>query len=70
MLLYVVHHALMSEYLKPEELADELKISTRTVYRAVDKGELSALRVGEGGRSIRITRAGVDRWLVPARGRR
>ncbi len=58
-----------SEYLRPDELADELKISTRTVYRAVDKGELSALRVGQGGRSIRITRADVDRWLVPANGR-
>jgi excisionase family DNA binding protein len=56
------------EYLKPEELADEIKVSTRTVYRAIECGDLSALRVGQHGRAIRIARADVDRWLVPANG--
>lgn len=54
--------------LAPREVADEIGISTQTVYRAIECGDLSALRVGQRGRAIRITRSDIDRWLVPARG--
>ena len=34
--------------------------------RAVESGGLSALRVGHGGRALRVTREAVGVWLEPA----
>ncbi|HSL57701.1 MAG TPA: helix-turn-helix domain-containing protein [Acidimicrobiales bacterium] len=49
-----------SEVLTVAEVARILRVSTMTVYRLIKGGELAALRVG---RSYRILRADVDRYL-------
>jgi excisionase family DNA binding protein len=36
----------------PKELADELRISRKTVYRLISEGKIRAARIG---RSLRIT---------------
>lgn len=51
--------------LTPHEVAAELRISPSTVYRSLARGELVGLRLGEHGRTIRISRAAADRWLRP-----
>lgn len=47
------------------EVARELRISRRTVYRAVERGELDALRLGEAG-PLRIPADAVERFARPA----
>jgi excisionase family DNA binding protein len=42
------------------EVAAELRVSGMTVRRLVERGELRAIRVG---RSVRIERAELDRFL-------
>lgn len=40
-----------------QEVADLDRVSARTVRRAIEAGHLQALRLGPGGRTIRIARA-------------
>lgn len=47
-------------FLTVAEVADQLRVSTMTVYRLVKAGELPAARIG---RSYRIRRADVDAFL-------
>ena len=42
------------------EVADVLRVSTMTVYRLIQRGELAALRVG---RSYRIRAGALDEYL-------
>jgi excisionase family DNA binding protein len=54
------------EMLRPKRLADELDVSTDAVYRAIRRGELVAVRLGERG-ALRIPRKAVEAWLTPTR---
>ena len=47
------------------EVANELRVSRRTVYRAVASGELRAVRLGERG-SLRIREDALKRFVRPA----
>ena len=47
------------------EVARELRLSTFTVYRRIEAGDLQAVRVGENG-PLRIHRTALDRFLIPA----
>ena len=46
-------------YLKVAELCEELRITPRTAYLLLSKGEMPHVRVG---RSIRIYRDALDEW--------
>jgi putative molybdopterin biosynthesis protein len=48
------------EYLTPDEIAAELRISVETVRRACRSGQLKANRFG---RQFRISRADLDAYL-------
>jgi excisionase family DNA binding protein len=46
-----------------------LDVSTLTIYRRIQSGELAALRVGESGHGpLRIPADAVERLLHPTRG--
>lgn len=47
-------------FLTPAEVADQLRVSSMTVYRLIKSGELRAARIGK---SYRITEADVDAYL-------
>ena len=47
------------------ETAAELHCSRASVYRAIGRGELEAVRLGEAG-PLRVREAAVDGFLVPA----
>jgi excisionase family DNA binding protein len=49
-----------NEFLTIEELADLLKISTRTLHRIIKRRELPVIRIG---RQLRFRRESVDEWL-------
>jgi excisionase family DNA binding protein len=51
-----------SPWLVPAEAAARARVSTKTIYAAVRRGDLKAARVG-GRRSIRILPEWVDAWL-------
>ena len=53
------------ELMTVREVARELRLSKFTVYRHVEQGSLTALRVGEHG-PLRIPRAALDELLRPA----
>jgi excisionase family DNA binding protein len=48
------------EWLAPKEVARELRVHVSAVYRAVERGQLPALRLSEVG-AIRIPRSALDR---------
>jgi excisionase family DNA binding protein len=37
----------MEDYYTPQEVADKLKVNTRTLYRWIHEGKLKAVKVGE-----------------------
>lgn len=47
------------EWLAPKEVARELGIHVSAVYRAVERGQLPAVRLSESG-AIRIPRSALD----------
>ena len=49
------------------EIAAELLVSKRTIYRAIERGELQAIRVGTHGR-IRVPIEALEALIRPARG--
>lgn len=49
-----------SNYLTPDEVAEELKLSTMTVYRIIRKGDMDAIRAGK---SYRIPVEAYKRYL-------
>jgi excisionase family DNA binding protein len=65
----VGYHAPMApsgdiEWLSTQEAARRLGITTRTLYRFVDQGELPAYRMG---RVIRLQASDVDRFIEGSR---
>ncbi|MDX1620272.1 MAG: helix-turn-helix domain-containing protein [Nitriliruptorales bacterium] len=48
------------QLLTAAEVADELRVSTMTVYRLIKSGELAAVRVG---RNYRVRRSDLDAYL-------
>jgi excisionase family DNA binding protein len=51
--------------LAPKEAAHLLRCSPLTIYRAISRGELQAVRLGPNG-SLRITETALERFLRPA----
>lgn len=56
----------LSEVMTVDELADAMRLDRKTVYGLIARGELPG--VGRVGRSIRIHREAVLRWLADGRG--
>lgn len=52
------------EWLSTQEAAERLGVSTRTLYRLIDSGELPAYKIG---RVIRLQRAEVDDFITRSR---
>jgi excisionase family DNA binding protein len=48
------------EYLKVPEVAEVLRISRSRAYELVSGGEIPAVKIG---RSVRVSRKELDRWL-------
>lgn len=59
------------EYLKVPEVAEMLQIARSRAYELVGSGEIPSVRIG---RSVRVSRKELDRWLEehrqPEAGRR
>lgn len=51
----------MIEWLTVHEVAAELRVSTMTIYRLIDSGQLAHMRVGK---SIRIRRSDLDAFIA------
>ena len=52
------------ELLTVEEVARQLKVNAKRVYKLIQSGDLEAANIGGGGRSIyRISRADFNRYL-------
>ena len=54
------HH----EWLKVPEVAEELRIARSRAYELVADGEIPAVKIG---RSVRVSRKELDRWLEDQR---
>ena len=54
-------------WLKVCEAADRARCGPKTIYRAVQSGELRAARIG-GRRELRFLEAWVDTWLLSHEG--
>lgn len=52
------------EWLKVPEVAEELRIARSRTYELVADGEIPAVRIG---RSVRVSRKELDRWLEDRR---
>jgi excisionase family DNA binding protein len=50
-------------FLTVQEVADQLRVSTMTVYRLIKSGELRAMRVGK---SYRLREEDIDAYLSKA----
>lgn len=59
--------AVPSTYLSPKEVAHEVRLNPRVVYRAINSGELRAARLGG---SLRVHRDWLLDWIERAAGRR
>ena len=52
------------EYLKVPEVAEVLRIARSRAYELVGSGEIPSVRIG---RSVRVSRRELDRWLEEQR---
>jgi len=52
--------SLPQEFYTPQELADLFRVTTRTVARLVERGELTATRIGQ---SVRFQRSDIERYV-------
>ena len=52
------------EYLKVQEVAEVLRIARGRAYELVGSGEIPSVRIG---RSVRVSRKELDRWLEEQR---
>ena len=52
------------EYLKVPEVAEVLRIARSRAYELVGSGEIPTVRIG---RSVRVSRKELDRWLEEQR---
>jgi excisionase family DNA binding protein len=48
-----------------DEVCGLLHYSRSTVYRHIRSGDLPALRLGEGGTTLRVRADALEDWLVP-----
>jgi excisionase family DNA binding protein len=53
---------MMSDFLKPSEVAERLGVSKHTVIRLIERGVLSGFRVGE---QYRVRRESVEMLINP-----
>jgi excisionase family DNA binding protein len=51
------------------EIARELRVSPRTIYRAIERGDLLAVRLGETGR-LRVAGDSIAEFLRPTERKR
>lgn len=49
-----------NEWLKVPEVAEILRIARNRAYELIADGEIPAVRIG---RSVQVSRKGLDRWL-------
>ncbi|WP_344861972.1 helix-turn-helix domain-containing protein [Amycolatopsis ultiminotia] len=52
-----------SRMFRVKELAELLDVHRSTVYRAIESGQLDALKIGTGKGALRIPGASVNTWL-------
>ncbi len=52
------------EYLKVPEVARIIRVARSRAYELVAEGEIPSIRIG---RSVRVSRKGLDRWLEEQR---
>jgi len=50
----------LDEFFSPKEVAQRLSLDRKTVYRAIDRGELRAHRFGT---ALRISSAELKEWM-------
>lgn len=50
----------MAQLLKINDVSDQLKMSKSSIRREIDRGNLSAIKIGK---SVRISSAELDRYL-------
>ena len=50
-------------WLTTQEAAIEAKLSVETLYRAIQRGQLRAIKVNGGHGPIRLRRSWLDAWL-------
>ena len=50
----------MNTYFTPAEIADQLRLSKDAVYRAIDRGDLCAVKVAS---RLRVSQTDLDAWL-------
>ena len=50
----------MEDLLSPKAVAELLSLDRKTVYRAIDRGELRAYRIGT---ALRVAPSAVEEWL-------
>lgn len=50
----------MTQLLKINDVSDQLKMSKSSIRREIDRGNLSAIKIGK---SVRISSAELDRYL-------
>ena len=50
------------------ETASEWGVSTKTLWREVERGALAVVRIGPSGRSVRTTRETREAYLTARRG--
>lgn len=55
--------------LRPEEVAEVLRVSVRTVYNVVRRGDLTACRIGLGDGRIRIHPEDLAAYVTQLRNR-
>ena len=55
------HEGTQSRFMTVGEVASVLRVSSMTVYRLINAGELPALRIG---RSLRVRSEDLDRYLA------
>jgi len=53
----------MKRLLRPDEVAEILNISKKTVYRLCGCGDLVCLPVGKGGRTLRVIPSSVNEYI-------
>ena len=50
----------MAEFLTLQEVADYLRVTTKTIYRLLGKGKIPAIKVG---RQWRFDKSAIDKWI-------
>lgn len=54
----------MEDFLSPAQIAQRLSLDRKTIYRAIDRGDLKAYRFGT---AIRVAPSSLEDWLERSR---